>query len=111
MAMTGDLIVELEKTAASTDVLSGTDLEQPYADGTLFLWAASTVNTATLEAPQLGHDTQKTMLLRKRTDGIPSMQDDPCITIALKKGKKPIIVLAGTTGTCHFTAVATFRRG
>ena len=98
-------LVELEKAAASTDVLSGTDLDQPKSAGIMKLWAASTVNTATLETPQNGHDPGKTALLRKRTDGIPSVNDDPCFVIPVQAGKRPVVVLAGTTGTVHVTAI------
>lgn len=99
------VVVELEKTAANTDVLAGTELDQPPSEGVLYLWAASTVNTATLEVPQWNHQPGRTILLRKRTDGIPSIQDDAYVVIPCKKGSRPTIALAGTTGTCHFTAL------
>lgn len=105
-----DLIVEKEETSTSTDVLSGTELDQPEGNGIILLWACSTVNTATLEVPMDGHGPGKTALLRKRTDGIPSIKEDPPFMIGVSKGVRPIIVLGGTTGTCHFTA-AFYRQG
>jgi len=97
------MLIEFEKTATNTDCLSATELDQPSRDGVLYLWAASTVNTATLEVPQADHQPGKTALLRKRTDGIPSLRDDPPFVIPVKKGQRPTIVLGGTTGTVHFT--------
>jgi len=100
------ILIELEKTAANTDVLAGTELDQPVR-GTLYLYAASTVNTATLEVPQALHQPGKTALLRKRTDGIPIIGQDPAFIIPVIAGQRPVIVLGGTTGTCHFTGVFT----
>jgi len=105
MGIIANLLVELEKTAASTDVLSGTDLEVIPFDGKLIIYAASTVNTATLEITMPGHQSGKTLLLRKRTDGIPNIDQDPGIVLAVRKGQKVGLNLAGTTGTCHFTAI------
>jgi hypothetical protein len=98
-------LVEIEKTAVNTDVLSGTELDSPPGNGTLFLYCASTVNTATVEVAQPGHEAGRTQLIRKRTDGIPSLHDDAPFIIPVVKGKRPTVVLGGTTGTCHFTAI------
>ncbi|MBV6343448.1 hypothetical protein [Candidatus Magnetobacterium casense] len=102
------ILVELEKTATNTNVLSGTELDSPPASGSLVLYAASTVNTATLEVPQAFHKPGVTALLRKRTDGIPNITDDPPFIIPVQKGTTPVLVLGGTTGTCHFTAILDF---
>lgn len=98
-----ETLIEFEKTATNSDILSGTELDAPPRSGVLYLWAASTVNTATLEIPQMGHRTGVTALLRKRTDGIPDIKADPPFIVPVKQGVRPTIVLGGTTGTCHFT--------
>lgn len=98
------LLVEAEETAADTDLLNGSDLEKAPTKGVIYLWAASTVNTATLEVNQYGHQPSYTQLLRKRTDGIPNLTDDPCWILAVKQGERPKLVLGGTTGTVHWTA-------
>lgn len=95
--------IDFEKTATSSDCLSGTDYENPPVDGTFIIYACSTVNTATLETPQDAHQPGKTSLLRKRTDGIPSLRDDSKYIVRVQKGVRPIVVLGGTTGTVHFT--------
>lgn len=105
-----DLVVELEKTATSTDVLAGTDLDQPIADGVAYMWVASTVNTATLEVAQPGHSPGNTQLITKRTDGIPEVEQQLPYKLHLVKGKRPIVVLGGTTGTCHFSIAAHWNR-
>lgn len=98
-----DVLIEVEDTAADSDVFSGSEADQPKADGYALLWIASTVNTATVEVPQAGHDPGKTALIRKRTDGIPSISDDPCFKIAIRKGSRPVVSVGGTTGTIHST--------
>jgi len=101
------IIVELEKTAASNDVLSGTALDKPPKDGILRFQVASTVNTATLAyTDSMGwRPAGATELIRKRTDGIPDGLSDPWHELAVKAGSRPTIILAGTTGTCHFTFI------
>lgn len=99
------VLIEKELTATSTDVLDGTELSQPQTAGQLKLWVASTVNTATLEVPQIMHQPGKTALIRKRTDGIPDLQADPCFVIPVQQGSRPVVSLGGTTGTCHFTGI------
>ncbi len=93
--------LELEFTAVNTDCLSGTSLDQPPADGSLFLQARSTVNTATITGPQYNAQEGRTMLLKKGTDGIPNATEDPWWVVPVNKGKRPVIVLGGTTGTVH----------
>lgn len=97
-----DLLIEFEKTAVSSDILSGTDLDQPLSDGVAYVWCASTVNTATLEVAQPGHSPGNTNLIQKRTDGIPECNAQLPWKIPLRKGKRPVVVLGGTTGTVHF---------
>lgn len=96
-----DLTIEFEKTAVSSDLLAGTDLDQPAYDGVAYMWIASTVNTATLECPQPGHNPQITQLITKRTDGIPECDAQVPYKLAIQKGKHPVCVLGGTTGTVH----------
>ena len=110
MIYKSDLLIEVEDTAADTDVFSGTDIANPDFDGTALLWMASTVNTATVEVNAIGHKPGNTVLLRKRTDGIPSLQDDPCFKIPIKKGSGPKVVLGGTTGTVHSTMLVFWKR-
>lgn len=111
MAMFYDIIVEKEFTASSTDMLDSTDLENPPDAGLLKVWLGSTVNTATFEASTYAHQSGNTQLIRKRSDGIPNLSDDPPICILpVKPGIRPVLVLAGTTGTVHMTAVFTRKR-
>jgi hypothetical protein len=109
--MMPDVLVEVEDTAADSDVFSGTEIDQPAGDGYALYWVASTVNTATIEVPQFNHAPGKTALVRKRTDGIPSIEDDPCFVIPIRKGSRPIVSLGGTTGTVHHTLAVFYRRG
>lgn len=99
------LLLEKEFTATNTDMLASTDLDSPPYNGVMIIYCASTVNTATLEAPQPDHQPGMTMLLRKRTDGIPNITDDPPVIIPVVKGKRPTLVLGGTTGTVHLTVI------
>lgn len=97
--------LELEKTATNTNVFSGTELDTPLANGVMYLRVASTVNTATIEVPQFGHKTGYTQLIVKNaTDGIPKAQDVLPFVIPFVRGNTPIVILGGTTGTCHFSA-------
>ncbi len=105
-----DVLIEVEDAAADSDVFAGTEADQPKADGHALLWCASTVNTATVEVPQIGHDPGKTALIRKRTDGIPSIQDDPCFKIPVAKGSRPVVSVGGTTGTIHSTLMIFYKR-
>ncbi len=108
--ISGDCLIEFELTAVNSSCLDDTDADSPKGPGVLYLWVCSTVNTATLETTQVGHDAGKLILIRKRTDGIPSLEDDPPITIPLVAGTKPVVVLGGTTGTCHFTGIIKYKR-
>ncbi len=96
-----DTLIEVEDAAADSDVFAGTDADQPKANGMALYWAASTVNTATVEVPQMGKDPAKTSLLQKRTDGIPAISDQLPFKIPIFKGSRPVVALAGTTGTVH----------
>ncbi len=98
---TPDTLIEIEDTGADTDVFSGTEADQPKSNGVGLYWAASTVNTATVEVPQAGHDPGKTSLLQKRTDGIPTVSDQLPFKVPIQKGVRPVIALGGTTGTVH----------
>ncbi len=96
-----DHVVEVEFTAVNSDCLSATSLASPPTNGTMFIVAASTVNTATLALPQYGAEPDRTVLLQKRTDGIPEFQAQPTMVIPVIAGKRPVLVLGGTPGTVH----------
>lgn len=96
-------VIEKEETSTSTDVLASTEFDPVPGNGKLYVWVASTVNTATLEVPQANHRTGITQLIRKRTDGIPSIKEDQAFVVPCKAGTHPVLVLGGTTGTVHFT--------
>lgn len=95
-----DLMVIKEFSAASTDMLSGTDLDQPESNGRAIAFLGSSVSTATLEIAMPGHSPGNTNYVLKRTDGIPLLNSDPGYSIPIAKGKRPILILGGTTGTC-----------
>ncbi len=101
-------LVEIEFTAVNSDCLSGTEVDQPPADGLLHVWVGSTVNTATLETPQFAHSPSVTALIRKYSDGIPPISDMIPFVIPIAKGKHPVVVLGGTTGTVHMTVRAIY---
>ncbi len=101
------ILVEVEFTGVNTDCLANTELDQIPTNGTMHIWAGSTVNTATLEVPQFAHRPAVTALIRLRTNGIPNMSDDPPFVIAAKSGDRPKVVLGGTTGTVHMTVIFT----
>lgn len=105
-----DVLVEIEDTAADTDVFAGTELDQPKHDGIGLYWACSTVNTATVEVPQMGHDPGKTSLLQLRANGIPETNAMLPFKIAVRKGARPIISLGGTTGTVHHILAVYYKR-
>ncbi len=94
---------EGEKTAASGDILSGTELDTIPSSGVLFVRACSTVNTATIELPQIGHKPGVTNLLKLRANGIPDPRD-VWVTIPVIQGTRPVIAVGGTTGTIHWEA-------
>lgn len=96
-----DVLVECEDTGADTDVFSGTEAAAPKHNGYALYWAASTVNTATIEVPQYGHDVGRTSLLQKRADGIPEINAMVPFRVQVVKGAPIVINLGGTTGTVH----------
>lgn len=103
-----DQLVDVEHTSTSSDCLASTELDQPSRNGTLLIWAASTVNTATLEVPQAGHNPGVTNLLPKASDGIPLVDRVIPYKVQVTAGKRPMVVLGGTTGTVHITAAFYF---
>ncbi len=108
--MLPDIVIEVEDTGADTDVFAGTEADQPKFDGYALYWGASTVNTATIELPQLGHDPGKTSLLPKRTDGIPAVSEQIPYKIPFQKGARPVVAVGGTTGTVHHILALFYKR-
>jgi len=90
-------------TAADADVLSATALDPAPADGVMRIFAASTVNTATmaitpsLHASPTGPGTQAVIL---RANGEVRAYD-PHWETEVSKGEKVTIAIAGTTGTVY----------
>lgn len=105
-----DQLIDVEHTAVSSDALASTELDQPAQNGTLLIYAASTVNTATIEVPQAGHNPGVTNLLPKASDGIPLVDRVIPYKVRVSAGKRPIVVLGGTTGTIHITAAFYFNK-
>jgi len=96
-----------QRTAAVTDLLNGTSLDGMPSDGFLRIYMASTVDTATIEidpalhASPTGSGTQTPI---KRANG-EIRAYDPHWELAVVKGEKVVIGIAGTTGT-YFTWVS-----
>ncbi len=105
-----DILVEVEDTGADGDVFSGTEIDQPKSNGIGIYFAASTVNTATVEVPQAGHDPGKTSLLQLRANGIPDINAQVGFKIPIRAGARPVISLGGTTGTVHHLLAVYYNR-
>lgn len=93
------IIVRLLDTGADTDLLDGTEIETMPGPGLLTMRAASTVNTATLavsssESP----DVSQARAITLRANGEIRAYDSAWV-MAVKKGERVIVALAGTTGT------------
>lgn len=92
-------------TSADTDALSGTDLQTVPEDGLLLIFAASTVNTATISAGMGGRQVSRATALKLRTNGVPNVSDDgPVLQFGVNAGQRPVIDIGGTTGTVYTVA-------
>jgi len=90
------------RAATAASILSGTNLEVLPGPGTLFVYAGSTVNTATLTVP--GRNPGVPVIadaIPLQTSGVPDTRMCPPWVILHKGGQAPIIALGGTTGTCY----------
>lgn len=90
-------------TAADTDFLSGTALDPPPRKGVMRIYAASTVNTATIEIePASGPSPTGVgpQAITLRANG-EIRAYDPHWEIEVEESEKITIKLAGTTGTYY----------
>jgi hypothetical protein len=104
-ASLGPIQVQVIDTGADTDALSGTDLTNAPGRGRLRIWIASTVNTATLTLTIAGTLIARAMSISLRSNGMPSISDDPPVCdIGVDTGEKITANLGGTTGTIYTIA-------
>lgn len=93
-------------TAADADALSGTDLERNPGPGVLLVYAASTVNTATITAVVGEANIVRSQAIVLRANGVPAVNEDqPVIMIPVEGGEKNVVAIAGTTGTVQTLAL------
>jgi len=93
--------VVVQDTAADADALAGTLLEFAPGPGLMRFWQASTVNTATVSL-DVGDDAiVRSQVIPLRTNGVPSLADDPSIDVPVAGGEKNLVNIGGTTGTVH----------
>lgn len=96
----------VQDTAADADALAGSDLEFAPGPGTLEVYVASTVNTATLTAVIGDRNVVRAQVIPLRANGIPNSEEDPpAIAEIVEGGEKIVINIGGTTGTVHTSAV------
>lgn len=88
-------------TSADADVLAGSALDPIPADGYLRVYAASSVNTATIAIDPSIHSSPtgpvaQSVQLRAAAE---IRAYDPHWEVQVSKGEKVVIAIAGTTGT------------
>lgn len=104
--MNHPILVQLKLTGTSTSVLAGTDLAQIPWPGFIRLYAASTVNTATLKVPNLNPSVPAVAQnLPLWANGVPQIRDMLPYTIPSSPGNPPLVELGGTTGTVYIYAL------
>lgn len=88
-------------TAPNADVLSGTELEFAPGRGVYITRAASSVATATLAVSgNRSPVVSSARLIKLRASSETRAEDQPW-TLAVAKGEKVTLALAGTTGTVY----------
>jgi len=95
-------------TSADTDALAGSDLEFVPEEGTLEIFMASTVNTATVTATVGPENIVRGQAIPLRANGVPNSEEDPPIVVGeFEGGEKIVINIGGTTGSVFTMAVFT----
>lgn len=90
-------------TAANTDMFSGTPLGVDREPGTWIFLLGSTVNTATfaVSGPSIEGTGQTPQEMELWANGVPPTDQAHVIKVAMRTAGRPIVAIAGTTGTIY----------
>ena len=84
-------------TANNTDVLAGTQLDQPGVPGVYTMWAASDQVDSTITITLGGRRVVSGAIMVQRTGSIIDESDDPFFQVLSRTGGRPVIAITETT--------------
>lgn len=84
-------------TATNTDVLAGTQLDQPGVPGVYTIWAASTVGDSTLTISQGGRRIVNAAVIILRANSEIRVDQDNFYQILSQTGGRPVIAVVEVT--------------
>ncbi len=84
-------------TASNTDVLAGTQLDQPGVPGVYTIWLASTVGDSTVSISLGGRRVVNNAVVVLRANSEIRVNEDPFFTVLSRTGGRPVISVTEVT--------------
>lgn len=84
-------------TATNTDVLAGTQLDQPGVPGVYTVWACSTVGDSTITITQGGRQVVNAAVITLRANSEIRENEDPWFQMLSRTGGRPVISIVEVT--------------
>jgi len=84
-------------TATNTDVLAGTQLDQPGVPGVYTIWLSSTQGDSTVSISLGGRRVVNNGVIVQRTNGEIRVDEDPFFQVLSKTGGRPVISVTEVT--------------
>jgi len=83
--------------ATNTDVLAGTQLDQPGVPGVYTIWAASTVGDSTITVSLGGRTVTNAAVMTLRANSEIRENEDPFFQVLSRTGGRPVISVVEVT--------------
>ena len=84
-------------TATNTDVLAGTQLDQPGVPGVYTIWAASDVADSTITISLGGRTVTNAAVMVERANSEIRENEDPFFQVLSRTGGRPVIAIVEVT--------------